>query len=282
MRRSLTWIALVLAGAAPALAAPEKAPAESAGKRAPGQKLELKRLAQVLDTGSEAEILEALAVVTAAGSDGAVAVPLINGLLLRGSSAKVVIAALDAVGGFGVESSSEAAAPYVQHRRPDIRQAAAAALVRTRGPAAVRALRLALRSPDPVVRASAAAGLGALGASEAVDELFVALGDETPGAARSIATLCNPQQCDRLMDQTGKLKFELLEPCFVPLLLRPTGLPDANKLKYVDRLRRMATRSSGAVLQTALAELPADGSPALREALQTALKGRPVVGGSDR
>jgi HEAT repeat protein len=282
MRRRLTWLVLVIAAAVtgPVLAGDQPPPAKTV-KRAGGQKVDLKQLAQVLETGTEAEILAALADVTARGADGAPAVPLINGLLLRGSSSKVVVVALEAVGAFGVESSSEAAAPYIQHRRPDIRQAAAAALVRTRGPVAVRTLRRALRSPDPVVRESAATGLGALGAGESVDELFAALGQETPGASRSIATLCNPEQCDRLMDQVGKLKFELLEPSFVPLILRPSGLPDVNKLKYIDRLRRMATRNSGAVLQTALAQLPADGSPKLREALQTALKGRPVVGGNN-
>jgi len=282
MRRRLTWLALIVAVAGPALAAPPKqAPEKSAQKAAPGPRIDLKRLAQVLESGTEAEILDALAEVTAKGADGAPATPLVNGLLLRGSSAKVLVAALETVGSLGSESSSEAAAPYVQHRRPDIRQGAAAALVRTRGPVAVRTLRRALRSPDPVVRESAATGLGSLGAAESVDELFVALGDETPGASRSIAALCNPTQCDRLMEQVGKLKFELLEPCFVPLILRPSGLPDVNKLKYIDRLRRMATRNTSAVLQTALAELPADGSPKIREALQTALKGRPVVGGEN-
>jgi hypothetical protein len=281
MRRRLTWLVLVVAAtvAGPALSDQKPPPAKTV-KKGVG-KVDLKQLAQVLETGTEAEILAALADVTSKGADGAPAVPLINGLLLRGSSTKVVVVALEAVGGFGVESSSEAVAPYVQHRRPDIRQAAAAALVRTRGPVAVRTLRRALRSPDPVVRESAATGLGALGASEAVEELFAALAQDTPGASRSIATLCNPEQCDRLMDQLGKQKFELLEPSFVPLILRPSGLPDVNKLKYIDRLRRMATRNSGAVLQTALAQLPADGSPKLREALQTALKGRPVVGGNN-
>lgn len=274
MRRRLTWLALVVAVALPALAAPPSPPPNKSA----APRLDLKRLAQVLDSGSEAEVLSALSEIAARGADGAPAVPLLNALLLRGASAKVVVAALDTVAGLGSESSSEPAAPYVQHRRPEIRQAAAAALTKTRGPAAVRGLRGALKSPDPVVRASAATGLGTLGARETVDELFAALGDETPGAARSIALLCSPEQCDRLMDKVGKLPFELLEPCFVPLILRPAGLPEDNKLRYVDRLRRLQTRRAAAALQTALAELPADGSPKLRAALETALKHRPVGG----
>jgi hypothetical protein len=71
-----------------------------------------------------------------------------------------------------------------------------------------------------------------------VDDLFTVLGHDTAEAAVAIAKLCSPEQCDRLMALVGKLKFDVLEASFVPLLLRPT--------------------------------LPA--------ALQSALKARPVVG----
>lgn len=276
MRRSLPWLALVIALAPAAAAAPPKAEAPAAAPKKPAAKLDLKALAEVLESGNERAMIDALAELEGKGREAAHAAPLVNGVLVRGTSAAVTLAALGALGALGAESSSDAISPYVQHRRPELRQAAAAALVRTRGPVAVRALRKALKSPDPVVRESAARGLGELGANDAVDELFAALGDEVPGSARSIAGMCNPEQCDRLMGYVGKLKFELLEPCFVPLILRPSGLPEANKLRYIDRLRRLATKSSGAVLQTALATLPEDGSPKLREALQTALKGRPV------
>ena len=60
MRRRLTWLALIVAVAGPALAAPPKqAPEKSAQKAAPGPRIDLKRLAQVLESGTEAEILEA-------------------------------------------------------------------------------------------------------------------------------------------------------------------------------------------------------------------------------
>jgi HEAT repeat protein len=278
MRRKLTWFALIFACAGPALAAPPKAPPAAAAPKKTAQKVDLKALAAVLEGSNERAIIDALAELEAKGADAVAAAPLVNGVLVRGSSVAVTLSALNCLGALGAESSSDAISPYVQHRRPEIRQAAAAALVRTRGPVAVRALRKGLKSPDPVVRESAARGLGALGASDAVEELFVALGDEVPGASRSIAGLCNPEQCDRLMGYVGKLKFETLEPCFVPLILRPSGLPEQNKIRYIDRLRRMATKSAGSVLQTALASLPADGSPKIREALETALKGRPVAG----
>ena len=114
-----------------------------------------------------------------------------------------------------------------------------------------------------------------------MDELFTVLSHDTPQAALSIAQLCSPDQCDRLMALVGKLKFEVLEPAFVPLLLRPASeLPDANKVKYVERLRVLATKPAAAVLQAALARLPKDESPTVRFALQNALKARPIVGDS--
>lgn len=275
MRRSLTWLALMVATAGPAYAGDDR-PAKKAPAAPAPAKLDLKKLAQVLESGSEGEILSALSELGAQGPAAASAAPLVNGLLVRGSSAKVVIAALDTVAALGAESSSEPVAPYVQHRRPEIRQTAARALVRTKGSNAVRALRRALKSPDPEVRKTAAAGLGTLNAAEAVDDLFAALGDETGTAPKAIAGMCNPTQCDRLMDYVGKLPFEFLEPCFVTLILRPSGLPDLNKLRYIDRLRKLATKSSSNVLQTALADLPANANPKVKEALETALKGRPV------
>ncbi len=275
MRRSLTWLALVVVTAGPAYAGDDR-PAKKAPAAPVLAKLDLKKLAQVLENGSEGEILSALSELSAQGPAAAGAAPLVNGLLVRGSSVKVVIAALDAVAAFGTESSSEPVAPYVQHRRPEIRQTAARTLVRTKGPSAVRALRRGLKNPDPEVRRTAAAGLGALNATEAVDDLFDSLGDETGTAPKSIATLCNPAQCDRLMGYVGKLPFEFLEPCFVTLILRPSGVPDINKLRYIDRLRKLATKSASNVLQTALADLPENANPKLKEALETALKGRPV------
>jgi hypothetical protein len=79
----------------------------------------------------------------------------------------------------------------------------------------------------------------------------------------------------------GKLRFETLEASFVPLLVRPAAeVPDANKIRYIDRLRRLATKRAAAVLSTAQTQLPKDQSAALRAALQAALRERPVTGDS--
>lgn len=282
MRKQLILLALALAVAKNAGAEPPKrAPKSEATRPAPKapelKKADLERLAKSLETGSEAELLASLAEIRALGPAGAPTAPLVEALLARGSSAPVLIAAFETGGALGVESTSPSIAPYVQHRKAEIRRSAASALGRTKGPVAVLTLRKALGSPDPSVRAIAAGLLGDLGATEAVSDLFAVLSHDTPEAALSIAELCTPEECDRLMALVGKLKFDTLEPAFVPLLVRPPAeVPEENQLRYVDRLRRMATASARAVLTTALSKLPEEASPKLRRTLEAASKGHPA------
>lgn len=287
MHRALIRLAYLsaLAGAtvtSPTLAAPgANKPAKVNARAEKPPKLELERYRRTLESGGEAAILATLSELRDLGKAGAAAAPLVDALLARGANGTVLLAALETEAELGVPASSDAVAPYVAHRKTELRQAAATTLASTGGASAVAALRRALGGPDPAVRGIAATGLGTLGAKESVEDLFTVLAHETPQAALSIALLCSPEQCDRLMALVGKLKFEALEPAFVPLLLRPASdLPEANKLRYVERLRVLATRPAAAVLQAALTRLPKDESPALRVALQNALKARPIVGDS--
>jgi hypothetical protein len=69
-----------------------------------------------------------------------------------------------------------------------------------------------------------------------------------------------------------------MESGIVPLLLRPQAdVPDELKLKLIERLRRMATQPANALIQTALSQFPADGSPKVKQGLERALKGYSVV-----
>jgi HEAT repeat protein len=289
-------VAVALASAAAIAAEPTpKAPAAKAGAGAKAKpsakaggkaqakvkKQDLERWKRALESGTESEVRAALDEIAALGPDAAEAAPLVEGALGRGGSSAVMLAAIETAGRLGVASQSIALAPYVDHRNLEIRRTAAKALTQTGGPAAIATLRRALSGPDPAVRSTAAEGLGTLGAKEAVDDLFAVLDRGTAEAAVSIARLCAPPQCDRLMGLVGKLKFEVLEASFLPLFFRPDAeLPEANKLAYVDQLRRIATKPAAAVLQSVLAKLPKDESPKLRAALQSALKARPIVGDS--
>ncbi|HEY8944388.1 MAG TPA: HEAT repeat domain-containing protein [Polyangiaceae bacterium] len=280
LRVVLMALALALpqpASAQSAKEAPRREPSKAASKKPALKKTDLDRFAKALEGGSEPELLATLAEIRGLGPAGAPAAPHVEALLARGSSVPVLLAAFETGGALGEQSTSSAIAPYVQHRNAEIRAAAAQALGQTKGPAAISALRKALGSADPAVRSTAAGLLGWLGARDAVPDLFTVLAHDTPQAALSIALLCAPEQCDRLMALLGKLKFETLEPAFVPLMIRPsTEVPEEHQLRYVDRLRRLATPSAQALLTLALSKLPESASPKLRRALDAASKGRPA------
>src|SRR3954465_13018838 len=123
-------------------------------------RLNLESTKQALESGDEARALEALEQIELSG-DGRGA-PLVDGLLARGASSKLLLRALGVAGVLGKEASSSAVAPYVKHRAPEGRRAAALSLAHTKGSVAVQALRDALRGNDPALRSTAAEGLGAL------------------------------------------------------------------------------------------------------------------------
>ncbi|HET7539171.1 MAG TPA: HEAT repeat domain-containing protein [Polyangiaceae bacterium] len=270
MLRKLAVIGLCLGTFAPAfaLAAPAaKAPAHAT--------LNLENTKKALESGDEARTLGALDEIEQAADRRAA--PLVEALLGRGANSKLLLRAIAVAGALGAPSSSNALAPYVKHRAPDVRRAAAQSLAHTKGTVAVSALREALRSNDPALRSTAAEGLGVLGAKEAVPDLFVVLPKEVPEAAAAIGLLCRGDECKRFVGLLGKLPFDVMESGFLPLLLRSDAdAPDAPKLQLIEQLRRMATQKASALLATALASYPANGNQKIRAAIDAAIHGHPV------
>ena len=271
MLQKLAVIGLCLGTLAPsvALAAPaEKPKAHST--------LNLDSTKKALESGDEARALAALDEIELAADRRAA--PLVEALLGRGASSKLLLRAIGVAGALGAPSSSSALSPYVKHRAPEVRHAAAQSLARTKGSVAIAALRDALRGSDPALRSTAAEGLGALGAKEAVPDLFVVLPKQVPEAAGAIGTLCSADQCQRFVGLLGKLPFDVLESGFLPLLLRTDAeAPDSAKLQLIEQLRRMATQKSSALLATALASYPTSGNQKIRTAIDAALHGHPVT-----
>ncbi|HWZ90561.1 MAG TPA: HEAT repeat domain-containing protein [Polyangiaceae bacterium] len=253
------------------------APAPHADKPQAHPSLNLDSTKKELESGDEARTLSALDEVELSGERKAA--PLVEALLARGASSKILMRAMGVAGALGQESSSAAIAPYVKHRAAEVRRAAAQSLARTKGPVAVQALRLALHASDAALRGSAATGLGALGAKEAVPDLFVVLPKETPEAAGAIGTLCSADDCKKFLSLLGKLPFDTMQTGFLPLLLR-TGpdVPDGVKLQLVEQLRRLATAKANELLTSALAAYPSNGSPKIRTAIDAALHGHSVAG----
>src|SRR5450432_3108537 len=274
MFEKIAVIGLCLAGTASALAAPP-APAE---KPAAHVTLNLENAKKALESGDEARSLAALDEIELSADRRAA--PLLEALLTRGASTKLLLRTIGVVGALGQASSSAALEPYVKHRTAEVRRAAALSLVRTKGAIAVQTLRLALRGNDPAVRGTAADGLGALGAREAVPDLFVVLPKEVPEAAGAIGKLCSGDDCKKFVALLGKLPFDVMESGFLPLLLRQGAeVPDGVKLQLIEELRRLATEKGSALLATALASYPAKGNQKIKTAIDAAVHGRSVIGG---
>jgi len=275
--------ALVLS--ASALAAPPKAgpgngkaPAGSAAPAARAKsKLDLPALQKSLESGDSAQVLGALETIAQSGDPAGA--PLVEALLGRGADVQLLSRAIETLGILAQPSSGAALAPYAQHRTPELRRAALRALVATKSPLAGDVLRRALHSSDASQRAIAARGLGQLNVRAAVPELFSVLPKDVAEAAQSLGQLCVGAECERFMDLLGRLRFEVMESGIVPILLRPQAdVPDELKLKLVEKLRRMATKPANQLLQTALAQFPADGSPKVKTGLERALKGYSATG----
>jgi len=271
MLQKLAVIGLCLGTLTPGLAL--AAPAE---KPKAHSTLDLGSSKKALESGDEARALAALDEIELAADRKAA--PLVEALLVRGANSKLLLRAIGVAGALGASSSSTALAPYVRHRAAEVRHAAAQSLARTKGSVAISALRDALRGSDPALRGTAAEGLGALGAKEAVPDLFVVLPKEVPEAAGAIGALCSADQCQRFVGLLGKLPFDVMESGFLPLLLRTDAdVPDSAKLRLIEQLRRMATQKSSALLATALAAYPANGTQKIRTAIDAALHGHPVT-----
>jgi hypothetical protein len=287
-RSSKTTGALALAGAllsssllsAPPAAAKDKAPtkekasAKLVSEDAPSPELEAlrKKLA-----GSEDDALEALKSI--ADGDKVEAAPLVGELLTRGGTPKVLEEALKTAAKLKVSSLSPAVAPYVQHRSQELRHAAVRALLKTKGPAAIEALKKGLRSPDAVVRGTSATGLGALGAREALEDLFRAFDHGVAEAGAGIGQLCGPDDCEKFAERTGRVAFDVMVTGFDQILFRP-DIPEETKIRLVGRMRELGTPEVGKYLGEVADRWPKDWSKKVKQALESAA--RAVAGGAKK
>jgi HEAT repeat protein len=284
LRFTVSFVALPFALAfapVPAVhAAPAAAPKQaSKGKpKAPAPpKSDLDALAKQL-AGDEASIVAALQSIAQA-ADPATA-PLVADLLGRGGSQTVMEEALKTAGKLKEPSLSVAIAPYVRHRTPEIRQAAVRTLLKTKGPAAVDALKQGLSSVDAVVRGTSATGLGALGAKDALPALFTAFDHGVADAAAAIGQLCAPAECEKFAERTGTVAFDIMASGFDQILFRPPeSIPDDAKLKLVGRMRELGTEEVGKYLADVGERWPKEWSKKVKQAIDSAAR---AVGGGGK
>ncbi len=280
---SLRWVVLAVAVvAAPiseAAAQPSKAkaPAVRSGKPA-SPKVDVGPAVQKLRSGDEAQIRAGLDDLRMAGSGAAAGALAVADLLSRGLAEPLTIQAIDTLGDLESESGSAALAQYATHRTLAVRRAAVKALTRTKGAGAAQALRRALGDADAQVRGNAAAGLGGLGAKDAVPDLILALDHRVNEAAASIGLLCDAQQCVELAAKLGKLPFDVITGGLELVLSRPSGeLSDDVKIKVVERVRALGTAEAGRFLGDVQKHLPRDASSRLKQAVSDGLH---ATGGS--
>ncbi len=290
MRNAITYRALLRVGAALTigLVAGSVAAQQPAASAKPGAKPTAKPATANVDVGGavqklksndEARIGAGLDEIKRAGTSASSAAPHVALALSTGLSSPLTAMAIETLGELENPESSAVLAPYATHRTLSIRRVAVKSLTRTKGAAAASALRRALGDADPMVRNSAAAGLGALKAKDAVGDLFIALDHKVNEAAASIGQLCNAEQCEQLAGKLGRLPFDVVMTGLDPVLFRPTSeVSDDTKIKVVGRLVELGTAESNRFLKDVEKRLTKETSPRLRQSVEQGVKA--TTGGS--
>jgi HEAT repeat protein len=245
----------------------DKKPAAAAG--AP---VDVRPIVAKLKTGDEAQIKDALDEARLAGPGAAGAAPAVAEALTHGLSLPLTQSAIETLGDLESETGTAALAHYTLHRNSKVRRGAVKALTRTKGAGAASALKHALSDGDAVVRGTAASGLGALKAKDAVPELFRALDHRVNEAAVSIGQLCSVEQCEQLASKICKFPFDVVTGCLDQVLFRPpTDVNDDAKVKIIGRIREQGTIEGNKFLRDVQKRWPAGWSPRVRQAIDQAV-----------
>ncbi|UQA61040.1 HEAT repeat domain-containing protein [Polyangium aurulentum] len=262
--------ALLLAALAPADARGEPtrraSPAQTA-KAAKALREKLAALQARIERGEAEEALAALVEARALGADAAPLAPAVEVLLKEGTNVPVALASIDALGAMRARSSSAVIGNHLRHRSPELRRAAARALVETGGPEAATALREGLRSSDEQVRVASAEGLGRLGGATAMDDLYKALDRGLLTAASAIGDLCRDEGCSGLASRAGTLETAALVAGFDKIFFRPSPLPEELLVNLVERLRAHGRQEVDAYLERVASRWPATASQRVARAL---------------
>ncbi len=248
-------------------------------KRKAAAKFDAKATAQLLSSADPGRLREGFSAVRAAGKDAAPVLPLLVRLLGRGLSSELAKDALAATSAVGDPSSSADIARYARHRDATIRAAALGALLKTRGPVATSTMRAALSDADGRVRGTAASGLGALGAHEALGELTLALERKVFEAAASIGQLCKGDECEAFAAKTTKLPLDVMTGGFDQILSR-SDVSDEQKLKIVARVRELGTAEAHKFLKDVAGRV--SGSTRVKQALDEAAQATAASPGAKR
>jgi HEAT repeat protein len=152
------------------------------------------------------------------------------------------------------------------HRRADVRLRAVEAIAAARPSGAERALLAALSDSDTRVRSAAAVGLGELGASSAIEKLFLALDRGNMEASGAIGKVVAPGEAQRLTDYLGQVPLRNLGPALSEVLRRK-DVAERAKLDIIARLEEVGTKE----VKGYIGDLIAAGGDSLTPSISKAL-----------
>jgi len=262
-------LALAAALVAPVAGAQGKPAAKPDAAAAPAVQVPATAAAD-LKSGDPMKIRGALDAIRMAGKGGAKYAPTIAEVLAKGLTRELTEAAIDTLGDTESDAGSAAIAPYVRHRNVKLRQASVKALSKTKGPAAIKALRTALSDSDPMVRGLSANALGNLKAKEATADLFVALDHRVNEAAAAIGQLCGESECDQLATRLGKVPFDVVTGGLDQVLFR-SDLGEDAKIKVIGKVRELGTGEANKFLKDVQKRMQG-ASPRIKQSIDQAIQ----------
>jgi HEAT repeat protein len=269
-------VACALVLCAPLVAAQgAKAPAKDKPAAAPVAKgkVDVKEAGDALKSNEAARIETALVNIRVAGKDGGgkQLTAAIVAKLKEGLPRELLKKALDTLGDLEDPNAAEAGVIYMAHRDPEVRLAAVHCLGGAKGPIATKALRDALGDLDARVHSMAATYLGTTKSADAVPDLVLALDKGVTAAASSIGMLCDDKTCDALLERMKSKPFDVISSGLEQVLARKE-IKDDYKKKVITQVRELASQKAREFLQSVRQAWPPNGSKAIADALDKAIK----------
>lgn len=244
------------------------APGKPAGGKARAQ-ASLEEVAVMLSSNDEDEVRTALE--TAATLPAGDVLPMLEERIRSGLSRVLLDVAIDSMMLLDSKLEAPLLTDLSRHRRPDVRVRALEVLGRLKAPTSEQVITRALGDHAPEVRKAAADALAELGSRSSMPALERALKLGVDGAGRALGRLAKADDLTRLLEHVGSTPTAQLAPMFAVLLARK-DLPDADKLRSIERLAALGGDEAHEALSGLFAQLPSDVSSRVRKALDEAVQ----------
>jgi HEAT repeat protein len=232
----------------------------------------VEEVAVMLSSNDEDEVRTALE--TAATLPAGDVLPMMEERIRSGLSRVLLDVAIDSMLLLDSKLEVPLLTDLARHRREDVRMRALEVLSRLKAPTSEQLITRALGDQVAEVRKAAADALGELGNRSSMPALERALKRGVDGSARALGRLAKADDIARLLEHVGNTPTAQLAPMFAALFARK-DIPDADKLRCIERLSSLGGEEASQALSELLAQLPSDVSPRVRKALdEAAQKGK--------